>query len=112
MARLFADENFPQPVVEELRRRGHAVVTMMEVGKAGQGLTDDAVLTLAAADGRVVLTLNRKHFIRLHDSGRSHAGIVVCTVDLDFDGQAERIHAALTASPHGGLIRVNRPGTG
>ena len=72
---------------------------MADVGKAGQALRDDAILTLAAADGRVVLTLNRKHFVRLHDSGHSHAGIVVCTVDLDFDGQAERIHAALMASP-------------
>jgi len=28
MAQLYADENFPLPVVEELRRLGHNVLTM------------------------------------------------------------------------------------
>jgi len=28
MARLYADENFPLPVVEELRQLGHDVLTM------------------------------------------------------------------------------------
>jgi hypothetical protein len=36
MARLYADENFPQPVVMGLRRLGHDVLTVQEAGKAGQ----------------------------------------------------------------------------
>jgi hypothetical protein len=36
VARLFADENFPLPVVEALRRLGHDVVTMADAGKAGK----------------------------------------------------------------------------
>ena len=62
MARLFADENFPLPAVEALRRLGHDVLTAVEAGQAGQGIADDAVLALAHALGRAVLTHNRKHF--------------------------------------------------
>jgi NADPH-dependent 2,4-dienoyl-CoA reductase/sulfur reductase-like enzyme len=111
VARLLADENFPLPATEELRRLGHDVVTIDDAGKAGQSLTDEAVLDLASADNRAVVTLNRKHFIRLHGTGRDHAGIIVCTVDPDFAGQAQRIHAAIVAQGQlsGQLFRVNRP---
>ena len=40
MARLYADENFPFPVVEELRRVGHNVLTLQEAGYAGQSQGD------------------------------------------------------------------------
>lgn len=111
MASLFADENFPLPVVLELRRLGHDAVTIHDSGLAGQSLPDEAVLNRASADGRAVLTLNRKHFIRIHESGFRHAGIVVCTFDLDFVGQAARIHAEIAgrAALSGHLVRVNRP---
>jgi hypothetical protein len=33
MARLYADENFPPPVVERLRELGHDVQTVQEAGK-------------------------------------------------------------------------------
>ena len=97
MARLFADENFPLPVVEALRRVGHDVVTVADIGKANQSMTDEAILILASADSRAVATLNRKHFVRLHASGRHHAGIIVCTFDWDFEGQAARIQTAMAA---------------
>jgi len=112
MAQLYADENFPLPVVEELRRLGHNVLTMHENGKAGQSIPDDEVLALASGSNRAVLTINRKHFIRLHRQDPEHAGIVVCTFDPDFGGQAERIHAVVESIGDliGQLIRVNRPG--
>jgi hypothetical protein len=111
MARLYADENFPLAVVEELRRLGHDVVTVHESGKANRATPDVEVLEFARSEGRVVLTLNRKHFIALHASTPGHGGIVVCTVDADFIGQAHRIHALLVlhAELTGGLVRVNRP---
>lgn len=58
-----------------------------------------------------MLTLNRRHFARLHASHPDHAGIVVSTFDPDFDGQAQRIHQAVAeqSSLAGQLIRVNRP---
>ncbi|MGH7139327.1 MAG: DUF5615 family PIN-like protein, partial [Pirellulales bacterium] len=34
VARLYANENFPFPVVDELRRRGHDAITVAETGKA------------------------------------------------------------------------------
>jgi len=36
MARLYADENFDYPIVEELRRLGHVVLTAQEAGQGGQ----------------------------------------------------------------------------
>jgi hypothetical protein len=111
MARLYANENFPLPVVIELRRLGHDVLTVRESGKANRAVPDSEVLEFARAEKRSVLTLNRKHFIALPASTPGHAGIVVCTVDADFSGQAHRIHASLTlhADLSGQLVRVNRP---
>ena len=111
MAQLYADENFPLPVVEELRRLGHDVLTIHEAGQAGQAIPDETVLAFASAAQRAVLTLNRKHFILLHASQRDHAGVIVCTFDPDFVRQAKRIHAAIGLEKQlsGQLIRVNRP---
>jgi uncharacterized protein with PIN domain len=81
MARLFADENFPLPVVEALRQLGHDILTLYESGKAGQQVSDDEVLRLANDEKRIFLTLNRKHFIRLHGEKPGHKGIIVCTFD-------------------------------
>lgn len=111
MARLYSNENFPLPVVEKLRALGHDVLTIQETGKADQSVPDDKVLEFAVADNRTVLTLNRRHFIRLHRENPRHAGIIVCTLDPDFAGQAERIHQAIVRQTalSGQLIRVNRP---
>jgi len=112
LARLYSNENFPLPVVLELRRLGHDVVTIQETGLANRELPDDQVLAAATADGRAVLTINRKHFIHLHRDSSQHEGIIVGTFDPDFKGQAGRINQELQAreSLTGRLIRVNRPG--
>lgn len=111
MARLYSNENFPLPVVEELRRLGHDVLTIQETSKAEQSVPDEEVLAFASADGRAVLTLNRKHFIHLHRAQTKHAGIIVCTFDRDFVAQAKRIHDSIMSqeSLFGQLIRINRP---
>jgi hypothetical protein len=111
MARCYANENFPLPVVEALRRFGHEVLTTAESGRAGQAILDTDVLAFAVVEQRVVITLNRRHFIRLHQTTPEHAGIVVCTFDPDFAALAHRIHTALEAQPQiaGQLVRVNRP---
>jgi hypothetical protein len=111
MARLYANENFPLPAVEELRRLGHDVLTTQDAGRSGQALPDEEVLAFSATQNRVLVTLNRKHFIRLHELHAGHAGIVVCTVDPDFTGLAVRVHAALAerAELSGQLVRVQRP---
>jgi hypothetical protein len=110
MAQLYADEHFPFPMVIELRRLGHDVKTLQDAGKAGQKTPDEVVLADAHTDGRAVLTHNRKHFIQLHRTQPHHAGIIVCTADIDFIGLAQRIDRALRSQPElaGQLIRVNR----
>ncbi len=112
MARLYADENFPFPVVEELRQYGHDVLTLQEHGYGGQAVPDDVVLEHAFHDKRALLTINRKHFMALHNASSHHAGIVVCTFDPQFHEQAHRIHQALEAysgDVRGQLLRINRP---
>jgi len=111
MAQLYANENFPLPVVIELRQFGHDVLTTYESGRAGIALPDEEVLAFAVAEQRVLLTINRKHFIRLHQQNPTHMGIIVSTFDLNFAALALRIHMALEAQPDmsGQLIRVNRP---
>lgn len=111
MAHLYSNENFPLPVVEELRRLGHNVLTIQETGKANQAIPDDIVLTFATEHERTVLTINCKHFIRLHKTYPHHAGIIVCSYDPNFIGQARRTHEAIEVVTQlsGELIRVNRP---
>jgi hypothetical protein len=111
MARCYANENFPLPAVEVLRRLGHDVLTTADSGRAGQAIPDADVLAFAVEDDRIVVTLNRRHFIRLHHTTPAHAGMVVCTFDPDFAALAQRIHTALEVQPQmtGQLVRVNRP---
>ena len=110
MARLYANENFPLPVVDELRRLGHDVLTTRDTGRAEQAVPDEEVLEFAVSQTRAVITLNRKHFVQLHRRESDHSGIIVCTFDRDFIAQAQRIHDATSVSELAGkLIRVNRP---
>jgi predicted nuclease of predicted toxin-antitoxin system len=54
--RLLADENFPKPVVEELRAAGHDVLWART---DCTGWKDSAVLDLAESEKRLVLTLDK-----------------------------------------------------
>jgi hypothetical protein len=113
MARFYSNENFPLAVVEALRALGHDVLTSLEAGNANQGTPDTEVLAFSTAQGRVLLTLNRLHFLRLHrEGGGAHAGMCVCTFDPDFPVQASRIdQASRTETDLGGkVLRVYRAG--
>jgi hypothetical protein len=112
LARLYADENFPMAAVL-LLRADHDVLTCREAGQAGRKVPDEQVLAFAHADGRAVLTHNRKHFRHLHGAGQPHSGIIICTEDRDPTALAGRIHAAIADAGDlsGRLIRVvRRPG--
>jgi hypothetical protein len=50
VARLYANENFPLPVVEILRRLGDDVLTIQDTGRAEQTMPDAAVLAEAGGD--------------------------------------------------------------
>ena len=105
---LYADENFDFPVVEELRRLGHDVVTAQEDGLTSS--PDPVILARAHILGRVVLTHNRRHFERLVRLGADYSGLLSATQDGDFPAPAARIHAMLAGRTLGRwCIRVNRP---
>src|SRR5260370_42612125 len=111
MARLYADENFDYRVVEELRKRGHDVLTANEAGRAGQGIRDAEGLAFAISQSRAVITFDRRHFIRLHQQVQPHSGIIVCTDDRDWAALAVRVHQVIAALPSldTQLIRINCP---
>ena len=111
MAVFYADEDFPGPVVVELRALGHDVFTVQQDGRAGYGVPDPDVLARAIALGRCVLTKNRVDYYRLHAADPAHFGIVTIRDDPDRAALAARIHAAVSAVPlpAGQLVRVNRP---
>jgi predicted nuclease of predicted toxin-antitoxin system len=109
--RLYADEQYPYPVVKCLRELGHDILTVQEAGKANQRIPDDEVLAFATEDNRAVITQNRRDFIQLHRLQINHAGIIVCSDDRNWDALALRIHAAVEQeeSLQGKLIRIVRP---
>jgi hypothetical protein len=112
MARLYADEDVPRPIVERLRALGHDILTALEDRQANQSVQDAAVLARATSLGRAVLTHNRKDFKRLHAGTPGHAGIVSCTRDDDNpEALAARINSALAANPElaGKHVLVNKP---
>ena len=96
------------PVVLELRRLGHDVVTVQEDGR--RSIPDPDVLARAYALRRAVLTYNPWHFERLHRQEHPHCGILSATRDSDFLTLAARIDTALIGFPAGRwCVRVNRP---
>jgi predicted nuclease of predicted toxin-antitoxin system len=106
---LYADENFPLRVIEELRRLGVDVLTAFEDGRGNKSIADPVILARAIELGRAILTMNRLDFKRLYYEVAEHAGIVICTEDPDRVGQAQRIAEAITGDLQRKLIRIYRP---
>jgi hypothetical protein len=109
--KFYADENFALAVVVELRKIGHDVLTAFEDEKANQKIPDDKVLERATELERAVLTINRKDFKKLHETNNNHAGILSCTFNADFIGQANRINAVCEdiTEIKGQMIKIYRP---
>jgi hypothetical protein len=110
MAKFYANENFPLPAVQVLRSMGHDVLTSTEAGQANLSLTDNDVLLFARQQKRILLTFNRKHFIRLHQESCDHAGIIACTFDPDFLSLANHINQTLQENEpmDSRLVRISR----
>ena len=89
------------------------MLTAVESGRANQRIPDPEVLDFSTTLERALLTVDRRDFVHLHEIKRDHAGIIVCTQDIDTAGQAARIHEAVLplTSLQGKLNRVNRPQT-
>ncbi|NJM66197.1 MAG: DUF5615 family PIN-like protein [Acaryochloris sp. RU_4_1] len=109
VVKLYADEQFPLPVVKYLRQLSYDVLTVQESGQSGS--TDPAVLDYAIRHDRVLLTQNRRDFVRLHRLQPNHRGIIVCSEDRDFQRLANQIHCAISSETklHNKLLRIVRP---
>jgi predicted nuclease of predicted toxin-antitoxin system len=95
MSKLYVNENFPLPVVKLLRNLVHDVLTSFDAGNANQRIPDDEVLRFAVSQNRILLTINRRDFILLHNQNPIHAGILACTQNADFEKFALNIHKEL-----------------
>jgi predicted nuclease of predicted toxin-antitoxin system len=109
MAKRYADEQFPRPVVELLRELGHHVLTVQESGNAG--FTDPEVLEFATRHDLIVLTQNRRDFKRLHQLDPLHGGMIICTEDRNTSALTARIHNAILVEEFlaGKIVSVVRP---
>ncbi|SPE42272.1 conserved hypothetical protein [Candidatus Sulfopaludibacter sp. SbA3] len=82
MARFYSNENVPPPVILELRRLGRDVLTSTDAANANASVPDCEVLAFAAREGRILLSHNRRHFLRLQLSRtEANAGIVLIRVN-------------------------------
>jgi predicted nuclease of predicted toxin-antitoxin system len=77
--KLYLDEHLSPLLARMLRNRGIDCLTTIEAGNLGQ--SDEAQLTYAAGQGRVLLTFDREDFLALAaqwaECGHPHAGLIV-----------------------------------
>jgi Domain of unknown function (DUF5615) len=88
----------PIQIVHKLRRLGFDVLTVQQFQGTSEpkvGLTDEQVLEIAILQRRAVLTLNGKHFRRLHHRTPSHQGILVCDESDEWTKRAKEIDEAV-----------------
>ena len=112
MEKLYSNENFSKSVVLHLRQLGYDILTSFEAGKANQGIADPDVLAFAISEERVLITINRRDFIKLHFANSEHFGIIVCTKDDNFEALAHRIDKILSENRGecaAKLLRVYKP---
>jgi predicted nuclease of predicted toxin-antitoxin system len=69
------DENVSSAISRGLRQRGIDVTTSPEIGLLS--VSDEGQLEFAFSQNRVLFTQDRD-FLRLHNSGVEHAGIIYC----------------------------------
>jgi len=73
--RFHLDEHVAPDVADGLRRRSIGVTTTVDAGLLG--VPDTTHIAFAVAERRVIFT-NDDDFLRLHDQGIPHPGIVYC----------------------------------
>ena len=70
---LLCDEHIPSSLIEGLQRRGLNVVTVQGIGLSSE--EDKTIMDRARKEGRIIYTQDAD-FLRLHQAGYKHAGIV------------------------------------
>lgn len=69
-----ADENIDRPIVERLRRDGHAVWFVCEMDP---GISDDRVLAFAASEAAILLTTDKDFGELVFRQGLASEGVVL-----------------------------------
>jgi len=81
--RFLLDEDLPPAVAAGARRLGLDVVSVHEIGRAGQAISDEDQRSFAFEQGRAIVTFNRADYQALDAQwrrlDRQHAGIVWCS---------------------------------
>ena len=85
---LIDEDSLAKPLVKILRKVGHDVVTVNEVGLTGQ--SDCIVLNYAKEKGRVILTHNCRDFDFLHQENPIHCGILAIYKNADYSKNMTR----------------------
>ena len=116
---LVADESVDRPVVERLRREGHATVYVAELSPS---ITDEEVLSEANSRGALLVPADKDFGELVFRQGRVHAGVVLLrlaglpvvakadAVARVFQVRAAELQGAFSViSP--GVVRIRRPDT-
>jgi len=85
--RYHLDEHIDLAVAQGLRRRGIDVTTTADAGLLGGGGVDNVAFAVAA--GRAIFS-NDPDFLRLHNEGVEHPGIVYCHQQIRSIGEMIR----------------------
>jgi predicted nuclease of predicted toxin-antitoxin system len=115
--KLLADEGVDAGIVARLRSAGHDVVYVAELSP---GITDDAVLELANADERILMTADKDFGELVFRLRRATVGVLLVRLaGMPSEGRAEAITQAIEV--HGdqmagaftvlspGLVRIRPP---
>jgi predicted nuclease of predicted toxin-antitoxin system len=77
---LLLDEMFSDTIAQQLRTKGHDVVSVV-AQSALVALPDDQILAYATAEGRALVTANIKDFMpldsRYRAAGQNHLGLIL-----------------------------------
>lgn len=110
-ARLLADENIPAKAIEELRIADLDVLSVLE---RSAGITDEDVLSLAVAQGRVLVTFDRDFGELIFGQGRTPPPSVIYfrIVPSDWREVSDRVLSLLVdpESIYGSMVVVSRQG--
>jgi Domain of unknown function (DUF5615) len=103
--RFHLDENIDHAVAHARRNRGIDVTTTTDADLISAA--DEDHLAFAVAERRIIVT-HDPDFLRLHDAGHEHAGIVFCVRDRTSIGEMTRflslVHDVLTPDEISGQI--------
>ncbi len=72
--KFVADEGVDRQIVDELRRKGHDVVYILEEGR---GTPDDIILAIANQENRILITRDKDFGELVYHLRKVHSGIVL-----------------------------------